>query len=311
MRRTRFGVMLLVGVVAACGQAAISSPAGSTVVPASPSASTSAVSASPSATPEPTASASPTLTASPTPAASAAPVKVGRIATVVTNDLRVRTKPSVSADSLKLTPLLDNGREVYVVKGPKAGSGYQWYEVQPIRRPGEETAMPFGWIAAADKDGEQWVDGGRFDCPKAPATWRALQDLPPLVGAACFSRKKLSFPARLEQPEATCGVDIGWTIEPDWLASTCPQPKFLIADTKSTESFFPVLDPGLKTGSLDPGVDEPDWIDVTVTGHFDDKAATTCKGKSTEAGTKVPIGRDEIITSCRGQFVITSIKPRG
>ena len=150
----------------------------------------------------------------------------------------------------------------------------------------------------------------RSPARQAPTTYRAFVELRGLVGAACFSRQDLTFGARLEQPEATCGVDIGWTVEPDWLGSTCPQPKFLIADPTTTASFYSVLDPTVDFSALQPGVDPPDWIDVDVTGHFDDPAAETCAPVSTD-GTKPEIGAEEAVVGCRGQFVITKIEPRG
>jgi len=67
----------------------------------------------------------------------------------VTDDLRVRSKPEVSGSSELLTPLLDNGRQVYVVDGPVPGSGYEWYLVAPVQEAGDEHA-PFGWVAGAD-----------------------------------------------------------------------------------------------------------------------------------------------------------------
>ena len=48
-----------------------------------------------------------------------------------------------------------------------------------------------------------------------------------------------------------------------------------------------------------------------MTGHFDHKAAPTCKGTSTDAAVKVPFGPDQVIIACRATFVITGIKRRG
>ncbi len=116
--------------------------------------------------------------------------------------------------------------------------------------------------------------------------------LEPLEWVACFGRKSITFPARLADPEATCGVDIGWTITPEWLASTCPQPEFIVYDPRTNEnSFYSVIDPGLDAGAFRPGPEEKDWIPVDVTGHFDHKDATTCKGISTDPAVGVPIGR--------------------
>jgi hypothetical protein len=217
----------------------------------------------------------------------------------------------VSDASKKLEPLLQRGQDVFIVKGPVAGSGYRWYEVQPIGN-GIDNPAPFGWVAASDKTGEPWIQGGGFDCPDKPTTFAAIVALEPLAWVACFGRKSITFPALLADPEATCGVDPGWTITPDWLASTCPHPRFIVFAPKMDDSFYSVIDPSLDTRDFRPGPERKDWIAVKVTGHFDHKAAQKCKGISlaTEDYGKVPIGRDEIITGCRATFVITGIERR-
>ena len=270
------------------------------------------------------ATASPALTLTPTPLATPlaptpAPkptpkpspqVKVGSVARVVTDGLRVRSRPEVSDISEKLEPLLHRGQDVFVVKGPVAGSGYRWYEVQPLENRVIDNPAPFGWVAAEDKAGDSWLKGGGFSCPKSPTTFDAFVALEPLAWVACFGRKSITFSAWLADPEATCGVEPGWTITPDWLASTCPQPAFIVVDRESDDSYLSVIDPGLDTRAFRPGPEMKNWIAANVTGHFDHKAAPTCKGISTEPGVKVPMGRDEIITGCRATFVITGIKRR-
>jgi hypothetical protein len=286
---------------------------GSSNLSASPSDQTAIATASAGLTLTPTAIASP-LTATPTPNPTPTPspeIRVGSIARVVTDGLRVRSRPEVSDASKKFEPLLKRGQDLFIVKGPVAGSGYRWYEVQPIGN-GIDDAVPFGWVAAGDKTGEPWIKGGGFDCPAKPTTVASFVALEPLAWVACHGRKAIAFPARLADPEATCGVDIGWTITPGWLASTCPHPEFIVLDTRSTpdDSFYSVIDPSLDTRAFRPGPERKDWIAVKVTGHFDHKAAQKCKGISTENDIKVPIGRDEIITGCRATFVITAIERR-
>jgi len=210
----------------------------------------------------------------------------------------------VSDASKKLDPLLKHGQHVFVVKGPVTGSGYQWYEVQSIRG-------PFGWVAGADKTGEPWIQGGGLVCPATPKSFAAFIALEPLEWVACFGRKSLTIPARLAEPEATCGSDPGWTITPGWLSNTCSDPKYIVFDPRTYEnSFNSVINPGLDTGAFRPGTEIKDWIPVNLTGHFDHKAAPTCKGIATDPSAAVPIGRDEIITGCRATFVITGIKRR-
>ncbi len=300
-------ILLWTPLLAACGSS------GPSIASASPAQSIGQ-STAPSTIPSQAQSPSPSLPTAPSPSTKAPPaakLTVGSIATVVTDDLRVRSRPEVSDASKKLVPLLQHGQDLFVVKGPVAGSGYRWYEVQPVGGARTDPGGPFGWVAVADKAGEPWIKGGGFVCPATPKTFDAFVALEPLEWVACFGRKSMTFPARLADPEATCGVDIGWTITPDWLASTCPHPEFIVFGPKvNGDSFDSVIDPGLDTSAFRPGPEMKDWIAVTVTGHFDHKAAPKCKGISTEPGVAVPIGRDEIITSCRATFVITGLKRR-
>ena len=237
-------------------------------------------------------------------------ITVGSLATVATNNLRVRSKPSVAADSTKLKPQLDKGRVVYVVSGPTKGSGYTWYRVQPLRQDGDTADLPLGWIASADKDGTPWLTADAPPCPGKPGDYGSFAHTTGLAALACFKGDDITFQARLESPEATCGVDIGWSVEPEWLGSTCPQPKFLLADTDSTESVNAIIDPKVNTDGFKPGVEESQWTPVTVTGRYDHPAAKDCKGVSTDGSTKVPRTRAEIVLGCRATFVITAIAPR-
>ena len=274
----------------------------------------------PSATPQaslpPTPSASaPTPSGTPTPstAPSAVPssptggtLAIDKLAVVVTNDLRVRSQPRVADDSALLTPLMDDGHLVFVVAGPVRASGFDWYQVQPLVMTDDGDQAPFGWVAAAAKDGEPWL----APADVCPATPKRIADLSMagLIGVACFGHRNLTMTARLAQPEATCGIDPGWTIEPDWLASTCPQPRFIVVDTDSTDDqLFSVLDPAAHIADLHPGVEVRDWLKVKVTGHYDHAKAATCHAVQTESQVEIDLTPAEVVLSCRGQFVITAI----
>ena len=292
MQRRHLGLIVALGVVlSACGT--------TTTSPSVP----------PTATPQP--SPSPSLEPSPSaePSPSVEPViAVNGLGVVTTSDLRVRSKPEVSDDSELLTPLLDFGRQVYVVDGPVTASGYDWYQVQPINTPGETEELPFGWLAAADKDGTPWLVSDAPEC-EAVTTAAELAAIRPILGLACYGNEELTFAARLAQPEATCGVDIGWTISPDWLASTCPQPTYLVAQIDTDELLDVAIDPAIDTTGLAPGVESADWQAVTVTGHFDHDAAQECTGVSN--GEPVPLDPDEIVLRCRSTFVVTELEPVG
>ena len=75
----------------------------------------------------------------------------------VSPNLRVRSKPRVSSDSVKYEPLLPKGTVLSLLEGPVTGSGYWWYKVELLDttlRSGRTT----GWVAAGDHDGTPWID---------------------------------------------------------------------------------------------------------------------------------------------------------
>jgi hypothetical protein len=80
----------------------------------------------------------------------------GYLVQVTDGGLRVRSKPSVEADSLKYTPLLEAGTSLSLVDGPVAGSGLWWYRVRlDAALDGGQTE---GWVAAGDRHGATWIE---------------------------------------------------------------------------------------------------------------------------------------------------------
>ena len=105
------------------------------------------------------------------------PIPPDTYARVVTDDLRVRSKPGVSKDSTKLEPLLQDGVQVVVLDGPVQASGYDWYLVQPTIPSDTAEQYPFGWVAAAGKDGEPWIESKTVECPPLPTSAEQLDEL--------------------------------------------------------------------------------------------------------------------------------------
>ena len=142
-------------------------------------------------------------------AVDAVPIPSDTYARVVTNDLRVRSEPGVADDSIKLEPLLQDGTLLVVVDGPVQASGYDWYQVQPTRDFQQEE-YPFGWVAAADKDGEPWIQSGNLECPPLPHDIATLAELSSsgrtYYEITCFGGREVTFQARIAKPEAWCGV---------------------------------------------------------------------------------------------------------
>jgi serpin B len=83
-------------------------------------------------------------------------VTPGALAVTVSDGLRVRSQPGVSADSLKYTPLLPLGTPLVVAAGPVEASGYTWFRVAPVGVKLSGGADQ-GWVAVADNDGTPWV----------------------------------------------------------------------------------------------------------------------------------------------------------
>jgi hypothetical protein len=284
--------------VAACGGEISPTPSQSP----SPSPAASA-----GASPSPPASA-PAVSISPGPAA----IAVDSIALVVTDDLRVRSLPGVSDESKLLTPLLDSGREVFVIAGPVAASGFDWYQVKPLSGL-DEFELPLGWVAAAGKDGEQWLAGDRFACPPIPEDYRAFLALRALVAVACLGDREITFAARIGGLEEICGIDVGWEIVPEWFDTPCSPPFYLYEPgaTDDDLSWSPVLHPNLDITGLRPGIEPEEWIDVEVTGHHDDAAARTCQAIAYDPEVTVPISPEQAVLGCRSQFVLTSVRRAG
>ena len=116
--------------------------------PASPS--TSPLS-SPERTPSPTrSSALESPLATPEPA-----FPVGSVVITVSDQLRARSLPRVSDDSIKYEPLLPLGTELRVIDGPVIASDYVWWQVEPISLSLRDASR--GWVAMADHDGEPWI----------------------------------------------------------------------------------------------------------------------------------------------------------
>lgn len=123
--------------------------------------------------PPPTATPSPTLadssaapSAGPTAPVTTVGFPAGTIVEVVTVGLRVRTEPTVdNRISVKLDPLLGPGTELRVISGPVHADDYSWYLVEALTLPHR------GWVAAADHDGEPWIEDVR-----AKASFGTLSD---------------------------------------------------------------------------------------------------------------------------------------
>jgi hypothetical protein len=219
---------------------------------------------------------------------------MGAVATLV-DGVRVRSRPRIADDSALLNPLLPAGTRLYVLDGPVAASGYDWYEVVPLA----SSTLPNGWIASAARDGTQWIGPSPSpSCPAVPTTMRALASLGTAVGLHCFARIPITVRARLIG--CNCNIDGSW-YEPYWFYLGSGSPKLLVdpdvSDVLSDRDEWFAL-------NLDPAGEHPDVLPlgevVEVTGLFDHPAAATCTRTEMD-GEPVPTA------ACRLEFGVTRL----
>lgn len=202
-------------------------------------------------------------------------------------DLIVRSEPGVEAGPSTILPgRLTTADRAYVVAGPVSASGYAWYQVGPLTR-GDGTAGRFGWIAAASREGEAWVQPVAAPCP-ATVELAGVLALQPLERLACFGGESIELTA----PQIACGAGGGpWTFEPNWLMGIggCG----LAID--ATAALLYRVPPGVTVTDETPP--------VTMHGHFDDPAAAECTATTADPAIPAP-GPDEAVLMCRTEFVV-------
>jgi hypothetical protein len=302
--------VLVASALVACSAAPSIAPSGTQAAPTNPP--TTAPSAPGSVAtipPAATTPAGPSAVASPpnaTPGGRPALV-ADSFALTVTEGLRMRTEPRVSADSVKLEPLLWDGAFVFVIAGPVRASGYDWFLIHPLGEVDLAThpdPPALGWVAGADKDGEPWLASTPAPCDGGmPLDSLSDFDYPPigLIGLACLGSRSATFDARLVSGFEECDPSVG--LVPAWLE---PCAVGLALQSRSAVSeeplrLFVAFDPSLDLGGL-PGRarSDPRGVAVHVTGQFDHPAARTCRSERDTAPELVVLG-------CRAQFVVTSI----
>lgn len=298
-RRPLIG-LLLISMLAACSQPGAAIPTPST------SASLAAGPPSASSTPE-TATAVPP----PTPTASTPPPPVafkgGDTAVVLADAVRMRAEPSTDNAATRLA-MLPKGTQLYVLDGPRQGSGYDWYQVAPIAT---SKAERWGWVPVASRDGAPWLASGTAACPPKPSDVRAVSSLDFGTAVACFGGQAITFGARVLPLDGS--IDPGENIRPAMF-----QYRYAHDDGATGLGGGPILltpkgtAPG--TGSVDedlllrladkaPGSSPlPIGDDVIVTGMFDHPAAADCRADEDYDGNREPS------PVCRGFFLVTSIR---
>lgn len=269
-------VVLLALVLGACGStpATLDSSPRATL---SPSGATEDPTASPSVTP----TEAPSATPGPAPA-----FAHDSLVEVIVTDLIVRTAPGVDPTTSSILPDgLTSANRAFIADGPVSASGYDWYLAAPLDRP-DGSRGPFGWIAAASREGERWISEVAAPCP-ATVDLAAVLGLQPLERLACFGDEPLT----LNAASIGCGAGGGpWTWDPGWLVMVggCG----LSPDASGEDVLLYRVRPGDSEPSAGP-----------VLGHFDDAAAAGCSVTSADPAIPAP-SREEAVVICRTQFVI-------
>ncbi len=267
----------------------------------------------PPASEEPLPSSPPAEPSDPAPPSAPTGLGPGVIAKVVTDDLRVRTAPGVGGRSIRLEPLLQRGSTMYVVDGPVRRSGYAWFEVlffaETLTAVGsgrDAEQVETGWVAAAGKDGEPWIDVARFDCPPTPATFTDLRAVAadPELAIACFGGTPITVEALLlDCDRAGEPADRGWcemdTGSPAFRPRWFDRSLVFLADPDGPlrEDTAMELHAAPRGSVPDP---LPSGEVVAVTGQFDHPAARRCTVDHY-------FQTDQPSVYCRTVFAVTAI----
>jgi hypothetical protein len=219
------------------------------------------------------------------------------VARVITTDLVVRSAPGTGDASEIYPQRLAVPTLLFILDGPVAADGYDWYQVAPFEEFFSDTPPEWprpGWVAAASREGEPWIAPWAGDCPDP--TLDAMHGRPYVLLLACFSDQTLTVKGTF----TGCFVSDPTVVSPVWLAHTgCA----LVPFGWEPEGVF--------SGGLvfrfngDVGVPQRAGVAIRVVGHFDDAAARTCREETQPGDEATP--PELVILGCRAQFVVTDV----
>jgi hypothetical protein len=223
------------------------------------------------------------------------------VAEVITTELVVRSLPEISDSSVMDPVRLSMPTLLYIVDGPVMADGYDWYLVAPFAWEISDIAQEgpgLGWVAAASRDAEAWIEPFAPDCPDP--SLEAIQWMSSLARLACFGTQ----PVTLEGTLAGCGTGSGTA---SWLGGACQLVPFGFEPEGHVPGGLVLRFHPEGTGSPFDGTK----MAVRVIGQFDDPLARTCESFEESAAFEEPnlpaLGADQLILSCRAEFVVSEV----
>lgn len=230
---------------------------------------------------------------------------------VVAGSVNVRTEPGLDAPIVEIgvpdapaRPAVlgtaGGSEHVYILEGPVAADGFDWYRVAPITYEGIEALGPefIGWMAAGD-GADPWLVVEN-PCPVGPITLADLTYTSTTTNWAtrlgCFRGQALTLRGWYPELPEGIGFDGPCYAEPAFLVCSgildIRPIEMSYADERNANRLVFAVTP--ESGIVIPPREQ--WIEIT--GHWDDPAAALCP-TDTDLGT----------LSCRMVFVVTSIIP--
>lgn len=286
VRLTRPALFAVAVILSACGGSLGSAASSASSLPLASADATH----SPMPTPDPTVAA----TSSPAPM-----LLADDIAEVVTDDLVVRSLPEISDRSTISDIRLNqsDGHLLFVLGGPVAADGHDWYLVAPFYRMLDDIVrapLPdVGWVAAGTK-GEDWISPWMEPCGEP--TLQGVRFTAPLLSLACFGDIELTFEGKL----GACSYVVPGTVTPAWLTTE-------FCELYPEEGTFEIAGPYIF--HMEP--DDFELRDgplrrVRVTGRFDHPAAQRCEHHPLEG--EEPRPSELVVLGCRASFVATAVE---